>query len=183
MGSPARPKGSVYIATSLDGYIARADGSLDWLDHDSGGDDYGFAAFLDSVDTLVMGRTTFEQVLCFDQWPYGQRRFVVMSRTRQSFTVPDHVTATIQVSSASPRELMVALGGAGARHVYVDGGQVIQAFLREGLVDEITISRLPVLLGDGIPLFGGLAADVALKHVATQSFPSGVVQSKYRTAG
>jgi len=173
-------KRSVYIATSLDGYIARADGSLDWLEHDSGGDDYGFAAFMNGIDTIVMGRNTFEQVLTFGQWPYGERRFVVLSRTKTSFDVPDFVTARIEVSSEKPRDLLDSLEQRGACHVYVDGGGIIQAFVADGLIDEITISRIPVLLGGGIGLFGPRNSDVQLEHVVTRAFPSGVVQSTYR---
>jgi dihydrofolate reductase len=173
-------KRSVYIATSLDGYIARTDGGLDWLEHDSGGDDYGFAAFMSSVDTIVMGRSTFEQVLTFGQWAYGERRFVVMSRTKKTFDVPEVVTAQIEVSSLTPRDLVHSLESRGASHVYVDGGRIIQAFVADGLIDEIIITRVPVLLGSGIPLFGALEADVPLQHVTTKAFPSGMVQSSYR---
>lgn len=176
-------KRSVYIATSLDGYIARSDGRLDWLEHDSQGDDYGFAAFMNSVDTIVMGRNTFEQVLTFGQWLYGRRRFVVLSRTKTHFDVPDVVEAAIEVSALKPPDLMASLAEAGAHHVYVDGGKTVQAFIAAGLIDEITITRIPVLLGAGIPLFGPVDADVPLGHVTTMAFPSGVVQSTYRPAG
>jgi dihydrofolate reductase len=175
-------KASVYIATSLDGYIARENGALDWLpgssgDGREGGSDYGYQAFFDSIDVLVMGRNTFEMVLSFGQWPYGRKRVVVLSRslTRLTGLVPE----TVELRSGSPAELWAELQASGARHLYVDGGKTIQGFLDAGLIDEITITRIPVLIGRGIPLFGDLAKDIPLQHLRTEVFESGLVQSRY----
>ena len=174
-------KVSVYIATSLDGFIARNDGALDWLNEANGavpeGEDYGFHAFMDSIDALIMGRKTYEQVLSFGEWPYGSTPVVVLSRSSMSF--PPSVPDTVTHSSEPPRDLLERLSGEGTKHVYVDGGITIQGFLSEGLVDEITVSVIPVIIGDGIPLFGSIKKDIRLTHVGTTAFDSGFVQTTY----
>jgi len=174
-------KVSVYIATSLDGFIARNDGGLDWLDEANAtvpdGEDFGFQAFMDSVDALIMGRKTYEKVLSFDEWAYGRTPVVVLSRNSISFplSMPDTVTH----SSEPVRDLLKRLSDEGAEHVYVDGGTTIQGFLSEGLVDEITVTVIPVILGGGIPLFGSLENDISLTHVRTTVFDFGFVQTTY----
>ena len=178
-------KASVYIATSLDGFIARTDGTLDWLpvgSDEATGDDYGYHEFMDSVDYLVMGRNTFEVVLGFGgEWPYGQKRVVVL--TSRPLELPADLTEMVETMSGSPREVTDRLAERGAKHLYIDGGQTIQRFLTEGLIQQLIITRIPVLIGDGIPLFGPLPHDVKLKHIETQSFANGMVQSKYEVAG
>ncbi len=177
-------KASVYIATSLDGFIAREDGSLDWLPGSDGssadgdGEDFGYNAFMESIDVLVMGRNTYETVLSFGQWPYGNKRVVVLSRTLTEVS-PD-LPDTVAISSLSPAELMKELEKTGAKHLYIDGGKTIQSFLNAGLIQEILITRIPVLIGSGIPLFGPLSNDIRLQHVETNSFANGFVMSKYR---
>ena len=173
------PKASVFIATSLDGFIARQDGSLDWLNFDAGGEDYGFHDFMSTVDTLVMGRNTYEKVLTFGEWPYD-KPVVVWSRTLSSSDIPPHLTGRVEITSQAPRALVERLGTVGIKHLYVDGGQTIRAFLGAGLIQELILSRIPVLIGDGIPLFGALAQDIKLTHLETKSFASGLVQSRYR---
>ncbi|MDA1278878.1 MAG: dihydrofolate reductase family protein [Chloroflexi bacterium] len=175
-----QPKISVYIATSLDGFIARSDGGLDWLEHDSGKDDYGFYEFFGSVDTIVMGRGTFDFVVASGQWPYAGKRMIILSSTLTISSVPERLRGEVEILSIEPGLLAEKLAGEGATHVYVDGGITIQRFLRAGLVDELILSRMPVLLGSGIPLFGELDSDIALEHVETRIFDSGLVQSKYR---
>lgn len=176
-----RVKASVYIATSLDGFIARKDGALDWLDEASTtvpeGEDCGFQAFMDSVDTLIMGRKTYEKVVSFGQWTYGQTPVVVLSRNSISF--PSSLPDTLTHSSESPRDLLERLSNEGIKHVYVDGGTTIQGFLSGGLIDEITVTVIPVILGDGIPLFGPLDNDVNLTHLRTIAFDFGFVQTTY----
>ena len=172
-------KASVYIATSLDGFIARTNGDVDWLQGSSrgGGEDYGYEGFMASVDALVMGRNTFEKVLTFDRWPYGSKRVVVLSH--HSLDIPTELASSVEASSSDPTELLSSLEQQGIGHVYIDGGKTVQSFLRAGLIDELIITRIPRLIGDGIPLFGLLDRDVVLKHIGTQSYDSGLVQSRY----
>ena len=176
-----RLKASVYIATSLDGFIARNSGGLDWLNEANAavpnGEDCGFRAFMDSVDALIMGRKTYEKVLSFGEWPYDWTPVVVLSCSSISFlpSLPDTVTH----SSESPRKLLEPLSDEGEEHVYVDGGIPIQGFLSEGLIDEITVTVIPVVLGDGIPLFGSIEKDIHLTHVRTAAFDFGFVHTTY----
>ena len=176
-----RVKVSVYVGISLDGFIARSDGAVDWLDEANkavpAGEDCGFQAFMDSVDTLVMGRKTFEQVLSFGQWPYGETPVVVLSRNAISF--PPNLPNTVTHSSESPRDLLERFSSEGVKHVYVDGGNTIQRFFSAGLIDQITVTVIPVILGGGIPLFGPLDKDINLTHLRTTAFDFGFVQSTY----
>ncbi len=172
-------KTSVFIATSLDGFIAREDGGIDWLPA-FGEEDYGYQAFFDSVDVLVMGRNTYELARGFGAWPYGDTPVVVLSH--RGVEIPAELTATVECLAAPPGEVLERLAARGLRHAYIDGGKTIQGFLSEGLIHELTLTRVPVLLGRGIPLFGPLAGDVHLEHLETRSYPDGLVQSRYRIA-
>jgi dihydrofolate reductase len=171
-------RASVFIATSLDGFIARVDGGLDWLPP-GGGEEHGYDAFMATVDALVIGRKTFETVLAFDAWPYGEKPVVVLS-TRP--LAPAQPGAVVERMSGPPAEIVAQLDARGVRHVYVDGGITIQRFLQAGLIQRLTITRIPVLLGAGIPLFGPLQGDILLRHVATRQYASGLVQSEYEVA-
>jgi dihydrofolate reductase len=167
---------SVFIATSLDGYIARSNGSVDFLPQD-GGEPHGFTEFYDSVDAVVIGRKTFEWVLDYGQWAYGKKPVVVLSSQPWSLKAPEG--AICDFMEGTPAEIVERLSGRGWQHLYVDGGVTIQGFLEAGLIQKMTITRVPVLLGSGIPLFGALSRDVWLRHVGTRSFPSGLVTSEY----
>ena len=168
---------SVFIGTSVDGFIARRNGSYDFLP-DGGGEPHGYSEFMASVDTLVIGRKTFEAVLAFPAWPYGGKNVVVLSSKPVDFSgVRGN---TIQLMAGSPAAIVATLAAKGAQHVYVDGGITIQRFLRDGLVQRLIITRVPVLIGGGIPLFGSLPQDVQLRHVATQQYKSGLVKSEYQ---
>ena len=169
-------KASVFIATSLDGFIARTDGALDWLPAD-GGEPHGYEEFIATVDAIVIGRKTFEIVLTFGVWPYGAKPVVVLSSTPSAWTAP--AGAVCDFMTGSPLEIVERLSRRGFGHRYVDGGITIQRFLDAGLIQRIVITRIPVLLGDGIPLFGQLQHDIRLTHVATRAFRSGMVQSEY----
>jgi dihydrofolate reductase len=174
---------SVFIATSMDGFIAREDGGLDWLSAaeaaDSGGN-HGYDAFIATVDALVIGRKTYETVLGFDQWPYGARPVFALSTHPLA---PAPAGAVVERLSGAPEEIVSGLGARGFRHVYVDGGITIQRFLRAGLIQRLIINRIPVLLGSGIPLFGATEGDIALDHVATRVYATGLVQSEYAVRG
>ncbi|GAC1411921.1 MAG: dihydrofolate reductase family protein [Gemmatimonadaceae bacterium] len=167
---------SVFIATSLDGFIAREDGALDWLPA-NGGEPHGYDEFIATIDAVVIGRNSFEKVLEFDAWPYGKKRVVVLTTRPSEVVTPDG--AVLEVMAGTPREIVTRLGERGMKHLYIDGGVTIQRFLEAGLIQRVIITRIPVLLGSGIPLFGPLARDIRLKHVATRSYPSGLVQSEY----
>jgi dihydrofolate reductase len=169
-------KASVFIATSLDGFIARKDGALDWLPQD-GGEPHGYDEFIATVDAIVIGRKTFETVLTFEAWPYGAKPVIVLSSTPSLLKAPQG--AVCDFMGGSPVEVVERLSARGLTHLYVDGGITIQRFLDAGLIQRVIITRIPVLLGDGIPLFGPLRHDIRLDHVNTRSFPSGMVQSEY----
>ena len=166
--------GTVFVGTSLDGFIARKDGSFDFLPTDP--EPHGFEEFLASVDALVMGRNTWDVVRAFDGWPYGEKRVVVLSSRPLDLS---KAKGRAEQMSGEPADIAAALAAQGAHHLYVDGGITVQRFLRAGLIRRIIVTRVPVLIGEGIPLFGALSRDVRLKHVATRSFPSGLVQSEY----
>jgi dihydrofolate reductase len=173
--------GHVFIATSLDGFIARRDDDLDWLmKHSTEGEDHGFVAMMASVDGLIMGKGTFQQVLSFEQgWPY-EKPVVVMSRSLREKDIPDHLSGRVRLSDATPKVLMNQLNTEGWNRAYVDGEKVIQSFLAEGLIEDILLTRIPILIGEGLSLFGPVPHDIDLEHLETQSFPSGMVSSKYR---
>jgi dihydrofolate reductase len=176
-------KASVFIATSLDGFIARANGDLDWLtgvESASTEQTYGYQEFMDTVDTIVVGRNTFELVLTFDTWPYSGKKVVVLSSRPNA--IPPHLVDGVEWLSLPPQHLVERLAAQGATHLYVDGGKTIQGFLKAGLIHELTITRIPILIGTGVPLFGPLNHDIRLTHIATRQFEDGFVQSKYRVA-
>ena len=173
-------KTSVFIATSLDGFIARQDGGLDWLPA-GGGEPHGYDEFIATVDALVIGRNTFEIVSKFDAWPYGKKPVIVLSTTMSELKAPDG--AVCDLMAGSPAEIVARLAQQGMKHLYIDGGVTIQGFLKAGLIQRLIITRIPVLLGNGIPLFGSQSHDVRLDHVGTRSYASGMVQSEYVIAG
>ena len=170
----------VFIAASLDGYIARKDGDINWLlQRDDPTEDHGYTAFIADKDWIVMGRGSYEKVLTFDEWPYD-RPVLVLSRQLTDTPVPEALKGKVQFSHRTPREVIDDLAAQNVHRVYIDGGQVIQSFLREGLVADIVITTVPVLLGSGIPLFGSLPHDIDLTLLSSRSSPSGLVQSHYR---
>ncbi len=172
--------GSVFIATSLDGFIARSDGRLDWLDKANltvpEGEDCGYVSFMSTIDVLVMGRNTYEKVLSFGGWPY-EKPVIVLSRN--DLTIPQELKGRVSVSHESPESLCERLTKEGAKRIYVDGGAVIQSFLCASLIMDITITQIPVLIGEGISLFGAITNDIDLKHTSTKTYDCGFVQNKY----
>ena len=168
---------SVYVGTSLDGFIARKDGDIGWLEpfqNKEVGDSY--AEFISNIDAIVLGRGTFEKVLDFPSWPYEKKVFVLSSRMKR---IPDRVSGKATLLSVKPGELLKYLAGEGLSNIYVDGGKVIQGFLQEDFVDEVTITQVPVLIGSGIPLFGFLGRDLQFRHLRTNVYSNGLVSSRY----
>jgi dihydrofolate reductase len=168
---------TVFVGTSVDGFMARPNGDLDFLP-EGGGEPHGYDEFMATVDALVIGRKTFETVLSFAVWPYGKKRVVVLSSTPVDLSAVRG--GVVEQMAGPPAEIVAKLAATGAHNLYVDGGITIQRFLRAGLVQRLIITRVPVLIGDGIPLFGALTRDVQLHHVATQHYPSGLVKSEYQ---
>jgi dihydrofolate reductase len=170
---------SVFVGTSLDGFIARPNGAFDFLPVD-GGEPHGYEEFIASVDAIVMGRKTFETVLALGAWPYGDKRVVVLSSRPVDLSAA--TGGILEQMAGPPQQIVSQLAASGARHLYIDGGITIQQFLRAGLIQRLIITRVPVLIGEGIPLFGSLPHDIRLRHIMTRHFPSGLVSSEYHVA-
>jgi dihydrofolate reductase len=168
---------SVFVGTSLDGFIARPNGDFDFLPAD-GGEPHGYEEFIATVDAIVMGRNTFETVLTLGDWPYGDKRVVVLSSRPVDLSAARG--GVVEQMSGTPEQIVSQLAASGAQHLYVDGGITIQRFLRAGLIQRLTITRVPVLIGEGISLFGSLPHDIQLRHIATRHYPSGLVSSEYQ---
>lgn len=168
----------VYIATSLDGYIATPDGGVEWLDEipNPGGEDFGFADFMGRVDALLMGSATFGKVLSFGLWPYKKKVFVLSNRLSE---VPEDLEGMAEIIAGEPEQVVRDLKNRGFGNLYVDGGKVIQSFLKDDLIDEMIITTVPVILGKGIPLFGELDHAIRFNHVETEVFNDYLVKSRY----
>lgn len=175
---------SAYVAISLDGFIARADGSMDWLR--GGGprpaeEERRYRAFVDGVDAIVIGRTTYGVVRDMPVWPYPNKPVVVLGR--DDAVIPQALAATVEHMTGSPAALIPQFVARGWTRLYVDGGRTVQGFLAAGLVHRLVLNRVPALIGTGIPLFGPIPADIWLQHVSTVAYPGGLVQSEYHVRG
>lgn len=174
------PTAHVFIATSLDGFIARADGDIGWLlQRDDPTEDHGYEAFIADKDLIVMGRGSYEKALTFDKWPYDLP-VLVLSEQLADAPVPEPLKGKLRFSNRTPKDTMEDLARQDVHRIYVDGGRLVQSFLRDGLIADLVITSVPVLIGSGRPLFGALPQDIDLKLVSSRSFPSGLVQSSYR---
>jgi dihydrofolate reductase len=167
---------SVFVGVSVDGFMARQNGDLDWLPA-GGGEPHGYDEFIAGVDAIVLGRKSFEKVLTLGPWPYGDKRVVILST--RPVDLSSAKGGVVEQMAGPPADIVSRLAESGAHHLYIDGGITIQSFLRAGLIQRLVITRVPVLLGEGIPLFGALPRDIRLRHVATRHYPSGLVQSEY----
>jgi dihydrofolate reductase len=167
----------VYIGTSLDGFIARKDGEIDWLVKFEKPVKDDYREFISKIDAVVIGRGTFEKVLPFPSWPYEKKVFVLSTTIKR---VPAKLNRKVTVLSMKPRELLNFLSKEGFSNIYVDGGKVIQGFLKEDCIDELIITKVPVLIGSGIPLFGYLDHDFQFKHIRTKVYSNGLVKSHYK---
>jgi dihydrofolate reductase len=167
---------SVFCGVSVDGFLARPDHSLDFLETGEQ-EPHGFEEFYNSIDVVVIGRKTFDVVLTFGEWPYGKKQVVVLSSTQLNFSsIKDGV---VEQMSGEPLEIVTQLKARSFKHAYIDGGITIQRFLSSGLIDRMIVTRVPTLIGTGIPLFGPISHDITLRHLATRSFKGGLVQSEY----
>jgi dihydrofolate reductase len=173
-------KTSVFVGTSVDGFIARHNGDFDFLPV-GGGEPHGYNEFIASVDVLVIGRNTFEKVITFEQWPYSGKRVVVLSS--RPIDLSGVSSEQVEVMRGTPAQIVARLEATGATHAYIDGGITVQSFLREGLIQRLVITRVHVLVGEGIPLFGVVPHDIALRHIQTTSYQSGLVKSEYEVCG
>lgn len=168
---------AVYIGTSLDGFIARKDGDIDWLNQFANDEAFhAYHEFISRIDAILIGRGTFEKVLTFPSWPYEKKVFLLSSSIKQ---VPDVLKEKVTILSMKPRDLLSYLASKGFSNIYVDGGKVIQEFLKENLIDELIISKAPILIGRGIPLFDNLDIDISFRHLKTEVFSNGLVCSYY----
>ena len=168
----------VYIATSLDGYIATPDDGIDWLHEipNPTQSDYGWSEFMGRIDAIVMGRNTYEKVLTFGECPYEKPVFVA---TRSLNKVPSHLEGKVHFIKGQPSELVEEVKYQGYEALYIDGGVTIQAFLAADIIDEIVLTHVPVLLGDGYPLFGKLSNPLSFQHTKTEMFNDSLVKSFY----
>jgi dihydrofolate reductase len=169
--------GHVFIGMSVDGMIARANDDLDWLTGGAAGEaddpnESGFNEFMASVDHMVMGRSTYDIVLSFGEWFYGDTPVFVLSTTLQTDDPRIRIVRSLDEATAM-------LDDDGARNVYVDGGRTVRTFLAAGLIRTLTLTRVPVLIGEGKPLFGALPADVRLQLDDVKSFKGGAGQTRY----
>lgn len=165
---------SVFIASSIDGYIAAPDGGLAWLEGAARPDeDYGYDRFLASVDGLAMGRGTYDHIAHLDPLPFGDRPVFVFTHR------PAAARGGVTFWDRSPREAARAWSGLGLTRVYVDGGGLISAFLAEDLIDDMVLMTAPVVLGQGRPLFHPFARTFQLKLDGVQTWPSGFVSRSY----
>ncbi|MBO3697598.1 dihydrofolate reductase family protein [Roseivirga sp. E12] len=172
-------KNSVYIGTSLDGYIADSDGKIDFLDTFTfpEGEDMGYYAFMDRIDALVMGRVTFETVLGFNvPWPY-QKPVYVLSNTLEQ--LPADYEDKAHLIKGPLKEVLANIHKQGHSRLYIDGGSTIQSFLKEDLIDEMIITTIPVLVGGGHPLFGEVNQTLIFECANTQRFADKVVQNRF----
>lgn len=170
---------NIYIATSIDGFIAKKDGGIDWLIElpNPTGSDYGFGAFMERIDAVVMGRNTFELVLTFNEWIYIKPVFV-LSNSLQS--LPKNLPGKAELINGNPASVVKQLNLRNYNNLYIDGGKTIQGFLKQDLIDEMIITRIPILLGEGIPLFGVLTREQKFEHIKTEVYDNILVKSYYK---
>lgn len=168
----------VYVATSIDGYIAKKDNNIDWLNEipNPENSDYGYSEFINTIDAIIMGRKTFEVVSKFKKWPYNKPVFVLSNKIKKT---PNKYNDKIEIVNGELKTLIASLNKKGFKNLYIDGGRTIQSFLKENLIDEITITTIPIILGSGIPLFKEMDLEIKFKHVETQIYNNSLVKSKY----
>ena len=173
-------KNIVFIAKSLDGFIAGENGELDWLESIPNPEniDLGFVPLLQEIDAIVMGKTTFEVVCNFGgEWPYSKHVFVLSNSLN---AVPEKLIEKVTLLKGSPQEILAEIHKKGYFKLYIDGGRTVQNFLKEDLIDELRITTIPILLGGGFPLFGDLPKPMEFEHIKSEVFLNQIVQDHYK---
>ena len=170
-------KTSVYVGTSLDGFIARKNGDFDWLNPFNNKEVYeSYNEFIKNIDAMVIGRGTFETVLKFSEWPYNRKVFVLSSSIKET---PSVLKDKVTILSGKPTEVLNHISKQSFFNLYIDGGKVIQDFLKEDLIDEMIITQVPILIGNGISLFGETEKDIQFTHLRTDVYSNGLVKNHY----
>ena len=170
-------KASVYIGTSLDGYIARKNGDIDWLVQFANEEAIdAYHEFMKNIDVILIGRGTYEKVLSFPSWPYNKKVFVASTSLKE---LSNTLKNKASIVSGTLSQILQQLSQEGFSSVYVDGGKLIQSFLNEDLIDELIISKVPILIGTGLPLFGDLNMDLPFTHLRTTVQKNQLVRSYY----
>jgi dihydrofolate reductase len=170
----------VFIATSLDGYIADKNGKIDWLHSipNPHNDDMGYSEFINGIDALVMGRTTFETVLGFDiEWPYDKPVFVLSNKLKE---IPESHKGKAFLVKGTLTEISDQINKKGFYKLYIDGGATIRNFLKEDLIDEMTLTTIPILLGGGTSLFSDLPNELNFELIGTKTYLNQITQSHYK---
>jgi dihydrofolate reductase len=173
-------KNSVFIATSLDGYIADKNGGIDWLHAipNPNNEDMGYEKFTSQIDALVKGRTTFETVCGFDcDWPYQKPVFVLSNTLKE---IPESHKGNAFLVKGSLTKVLEQIHQKGHHRLYIDGGTTVQGFLKEDLIDEMIITTIPILLGGGFPLFKELPKPLEFELVASNTFLNQITQNYYQ---
>ena len=174
------PTGHIMMAMSLDGFVARPDHKLDWLEKQaSEGEDHGFDAFQNSVDVIVMGSGSLRTLLGFGDVGYS-KPVVVLSRSMAQDDLPENARDRVEILELEPHDLMAEFAKRGFNRVYVDGGAIIQSFLKAGLIADMKITIVPILIGEGIRIFDNSGSDTDLELISTEQFPSGLVDLVYK---
>jgi len=173
-------KNSIFIATSLDGYISNKNGGLDWLQSipNPENDDMGFVEFTNRIDALVMGRTTFETVIGFDvPWPYNKPVFVLSNKLKE---IPKSHKDKAYLIKGTLTEILKQIHTKGHERLYIDGGTTIRNFLKEDLIDEMVLTKIPILLGGGSSLFAELPNELKFELIGTKTFLNQITQNHYK---
>lgn len=172
--------GHIFIATSLDGFVARNNHKLDWLmKQKTQGEEHGYNEFVDNIDVIVMGKGSYENVLSFGEWPY-KKPVIVMSKSLTQSDIPISLANKVKITTLEPAALMQQLQDSGNDRAYIDGGKIVQSFIRAGLIEDIILTLIPILIGSGKRLFGEISEDIDLKLLNMENYPSGLIQTQYK---
>jgi dihydrofolate reductase len=171
----------IYIACSIDGFIAKKDGNIDWLTNipNENNSDYGFGEFISKIDGIIMGRKTFEKILemNLEEWPYNKPVFVLSSKLKK---IPNKLNGKVETVNDNLENIVLKLKNNGINNIYIDGGKTIQSFLEKDLIDEMIISTISIILGEGIPLFGKVGREIKFILEKTEYINENIVMNYYK---